>query len=88
MYWETNQYLSVHRRALVVSEMTLGKDHAVVASICKNMSQVHNSIGNVQEAMDYYDKALDIRENGLARLLANETQSEDESIPDAFQGDS
>lgn len=81
MNWETNQYFLTPRRALIVSELTLGKDHAVVASICKNMSQVHNSIGNVQEAMDYYDKALEIRENGMARLLAYELQPETEDNP-------
>lgn len=59
----------------MVTEKTLGPNHALVASICKTISHVHNSVGNVQEAMDYYDRALGIRELVLAQPLQTTNDS-------------
>lgn len=57
----------------MVTENSLGPNHALVASICKTMSHVHSSVGSVQEAMDYYDRALGIREYVLAQDFASES---------------
>jgi tetratricopeptide (TPR) repeat protein len=57
--------MELHRMALEIKKMTLGKDHSSVGDTYNNMADVMESQGKLDDAMVLYRMALEIKKKTL-----------------------
>ena len=55
------------KKALIIKKKIFGEEHADVAATYNNLGTVHQALGQYNEAKDYYEKALIIREKDFRR---------------------
>ena len=59
--------LKYYKKALVILEKVLGKEHPDTAAACNNIAVVYYNQGDYAKALEFNEKALAIRENTLGK---------------------